>query len=522
MTTTGIQHTAATLLRRAYANHAGRPAFVNRDGSDVTYAQLHDLVARVAGGLAELGSSRGDRVVLALRNSEEFVVLDHALLWGGYVRVAVSYRLHPLEIAKIAQDASATAIVIDPDIVDAVTRSLAEIGFVTHVIESVGASGQLTVAQLGRATPIPPVDSSPSDLAWMPYTSGTTGNPKGVMHTHASILATMRNMMAEFPPATDTDTVLQAAPMSHLAGWVGLVYAIRGARQVFLSDFDAEAALRAIQKYGVTVTPVVPTIVALMTEEAERGSYDISSLETVIYAGSPMAPDKVARAIKVFGSVFVQCYGLTELPMPLTALSKSDHQLLGDGSVPKKLGSAGRVSPFIEIRVVDDQGNVLTDGSDGEIQVRGDQTLAGYWQLPEESLLREGGWFASGDIGRFEDGFLYIVDRKRDLIVSGGFNIFPSEIEAVIAQIEGVADVAVVGIPDPKWGETVLAVVVVAEGAELADETILARCRESVAGYKQPRRIEMVEQLPRNTLGKLLRRELRARYWNGFDRNVGG
>lgn len=524
MVTYSFGHTVASLLQRAYGQYGSRPALVTRDGREVSYAELSSIVSRVAGGIAGLGAEPGDRVVIAMRNGEEFSILDHALFWGGYVRVAVSFRLHPQEIAMIAADADAKAVVVDPDIYEAVVASLAQSGLSIPVVRSEGEKGELTVAALGEADPVPAHHSELEDLAWMPYTSGTTGNPKGVMHTQASIMATLRNMMAELPPATSQDTLLQTAPMSHLAGWLGILYAIRGARQVFLRDFNAREALRAIERYRVTATPVVPTIVNLMTEEAERGDYQTSSLQTVIYAGSPMAPDKVARAIRVFGSVFVQCYGLTELPMPITALSKNDHVLDPDGSVPRKLASAGRVTPFVEVRVVDEKGNELPDGESGEIQVRADMAMRGYWRLPEESeaFVADDGWRGSGDVGRFEDGYLYLVDRKRDLIVSGGFNVFPSEVEAVIARLPGVKEVAVVGVPDPKWGETVLAAIVAEPDSDLDAESVSAACRASIAGYKQPRRIEFVEELPKNSSGKLMRRNLRDAYWHASDRHVGG
>ncbi|WP_054683147.1 class I adenylate-forming enzyme family protein [Microbacterium sp. No. 7] len=522
MATSGIQRTVSELLRRSYDVFADRPAYVARSGEDVSFAQLRTKAARLAGGIAGLGASPDDRVVLALRNSEEFFLLDHGLLWGGYVRVAVSFRLHANEIAGIAQNADARAIVVDPETYDAVVAAVGALRYDVHVVRSTGAPDELTVARLLEAEPAAPHAGAPSDLAWMPYTSGTTGSPKGVMHTHATITATLRNLMAELPSVSEHDTLLQVAPLSHLAGWIGLLYAVRGARQVFLGEFKADEALAAIGAYGVTATPVVPTIVTMLTDEAERGDYDTSTLRTVIYAGSPMAPDKVVRAIKAFGSVFVQCYGLTEAPVPLTALSQSDHMLLPDGSVPKTLASAGRVTPFIDLRIVDGDGDELPDGEPGEVQVRGDQVLAGYWRLPGETIIGDDGWLASGDIGVLENGYLYIVDRKRDLIVSGGFNVFPSEVEAVISTVPGVAEVAVVGIPDPKWGETVLAAVVAEPGAGLTTEAIARACREGIAGYKQPRRIEIVDELPKNSSGKLMRRDLRARYWDGADRAVGG
>ena len=519
-----LQHTVADVLRRAYDGYADRVAMVRQDGSEVTFGEFKQTLARVAGGFAALGAGPGQRVVVAVRNSPEFFTVDHALLWGGTVRVAVSFRLHAQEIASIAADAGARAVVVDADRVEAVEESLKALGVEATVVVTSAVGDRPTVATLAESAPADPYAWAPEELMWMPYTSGTTGAPKGVVHTSGSIMACARNIMAELMPITPEDTVMQAAPMSHLAGWVSLVYAMRGARQLFLADFQPELALRTIEKHRVTSTPVVPTIINMMTEEAERGDYDTSSLRTIVYAGSPIAAERLARSIKAFGSVFVQFYGLTELPMPIASLSAEDHRLCDDGSVPAKLGSAGRVTPFVDVQIVDSDGRPLPDGEAGEIWVRGDMVMRGYWQLPEESeaFIREGGWRGTGDVGKLVDGYLHIVDRKRDMIVSGGFNVFPSEVEKVIATIPGVSDVAVVGVPDPRWGETVLAAVVRQHGSQLDAETVSRICRESIAGYKQPRRIEFIDELPKNSSGKLMRRELRESYWAGRERLVDG
>ncbi|MEU6561518.1 class I adenylate-forming enzyme family protein [Nocardia nova] len=522
MDSCNFAHTVADLLQRSYENFAGRPALVLADGAELTYGELGDTAARIAGGLAELGLVPGDRLVLAQRNGPDYAMLDHAMLWGGYVRVAVSFRLHANEIAAIAADADAKVVVVDNDRRAEVERALREAGVAPLVVGATGDREGLTVPGLASGPAISAHTWELDDLAWMPYTSGTTGKPKGVMHTQRSIMAAMRNMLAEFPSSPPQDTVLLVAPLSHLAGWLRLCYSIRGARQVFMPDFDAHEALSLIERYGVTVVPVVPTIVNFMTEQLETGDYDTSSLDTIIYAGSPMAPDRLARAIAAFGPKFMQCYGLTELPMPLTVLYKSDHVLSG-GTVPPQLASAGRVTPFIEVRITDADGNEVPAGEIGEIQVRSDNVMRGYWQLPAESdaFVLDGGWTGTGDVGRLDNGYLYIVDRKRDLIVSGGFNVFPSEVEAAVAAVPGVQEVAVVGVPDPKWGETVLAVVVAEPGSTVTGTDVMDGCRAAIAGYKLPRRVEFVEELPKTSSGKLMRRDLRRAYWAASDRNVG-
>jgi acyl-CoA synthetase (AMP-forming)/AMP-acid ligase II len=520
-----LAHTVTTLLRRAYDTYPDRTAMVRTSGIELSYAELGNMVRRLSGSLADLGLQAGDRVVIAVRNSPEFMLVDHALFWSGLVRVAVSFRLHAQEIAEVAADCTAAAVVVDPDTAESVAKALADCGVNPRIVSTSGSGDQLTVDSLIAAgAPIPARVPDPEELAWMPYTSGTTGSPKGVMHTHRSIVACLRNLSAELPPITSDDTLLQLAPMSHLAGWVGLLYTVRGARQLFMADFDATAALTTIEEYRVTTTPVVPTIVNLLTEAAEAGDHDVRSLRTVVYAGSPIAPDKLARAIRAFGEVFLQCYGSTELPMPVASLSQRDHRLAEDGTIPDRLASAGRITPFVDVRIVDSQGVEVAPGETGEIWVRADTVTRGYWQRPEDTaeFFRDGGWGATGDVGKLVDGYLHIVDRKKDMIVSGGFNVFPSEVENIIARYPGVAEVAVVGIPDPRWGETVMAVVVREPGSAVTTEDIQSFCRNGIAGYKLPRHIEFADALPKNPTGKLMRRELRDRYWENSTRLVGG
>jgi acyl-CoA synthetase (AMP-forming)/AMP-acid ligase II len=262
----------------------------------------------------------------------------------------------------------------------------------------------------------------------------------------------------------------------------------------------------------------------LMLPRLESQSWPVESLHTVLYAGSAMSPDRVARAVACLGEVFVQAYGLTEIPFPLAALSKAAHRVDPDGPPPAQLASAGRPSPFVEIRLRRPEGTDAPDGEEGEIQARTDTTMLGYWNRPEATaeMLLEDGWAATGDVGRMQDGYLYIVDRKKDMIVSGGFNVFPGEVENAISALEGVAEVAVVGVPDERWGESVRAVVVVRDGDTVTEDDIERACRERIAAYKRPRSVEFVAELPKTGTGKIQRYELRRRYWSGQERRVGG
>lgn len=513
--------TVASVLLRGHREYGDRPAIVEPGGRTVSYRELGSLARRLVGGLRSLGLTKGDRVVVLTKNRPECFVLDHALAIGGFVRVALSYRLHPREVAEIVADCGARAVVVDGERLAEISAVVSE----TLVALDDPAGNAVPFEELFPEREAEPAEVWPGDLAWMPYTSGTSGKPKGVVHTHRSLLAIIRNVLVELPGAASSDVLAHTAPLTHLSGYAMLAYFMRGASQIALGRFDAEELTEIVEKHRVTVLPLVPTMINLMLPVLESGKHDVSSVHTVLYGGSPIAPDRLARAIAVLGPVFVQSYGLTEMPWS-SWLSKQDHlfDADGDGELPPRLASAGRVSPFIELRLADASGQPVADGEPGEIQLRGDAGMAGYWNLPEETAgtILGGGWIATGDVGRTVDGFLQIVDRKKDMIVSGGFNVYPTEVENAIYTLPGVAEVAVVGVPDDRWGETVRAVVVRRAGAAVTAEEIEQVCLGSIAAYKRPRTVEFVDELPKTGTGKIMRRELKQRYWAGRDRLVNG
>jgi acyl-CoA synthetase (AMP-forming)/AMP-acid ligase II len=367
---------------------------------------------------------------------------------------------------------------------------------------------------LARGVPERPERTpAPEDLCALLYTSGTTGAPKGATLTHANWVAMMRNSMVEMPTLGTADVVLHVAPLSHLSGYFEPTCSARGAAHVVHAEFDPAAVLDTIERERITVIPLVPTMLNLMLPEADAGARDLSSLRAVMYGGSGIAPDRLAWAVRAFGDVFCQFFGLSETPMPLTALSQRDHEFDPDGPVPARLASAGRPNPFVELRLRGDDGEAVATGEVGEVLVRGDNVMIGYWGKPEltaETIDPDG------------EGYLYIVDRKRDMIVSGGYNIYPAEVENAISGLAEVQEVAVVGVPDERWGEAVKAVVVVRPGEALDEEEVVAACTERLAGYKKPRSVEFVAELPKTGSGKIMRRRVRDRYWSGRERSVGG
>jgi acyl-CoA synthetase (AMP-forming)/AMP-acid ligase II len=521
-----VTMTLTSLVARAYETYRDSTAIIAEDGSTTTYGELGAAARRLAGGLASIGLGQGDRVLVALGNRPEYLLIDHALLSGGFVRVPLSYRLHASEIVGVAADAGARLIFSESAKVDELRAEIERRGLRTQVAVVDGAheSADHVLADLKAHDEAPAAEVGPDDLVWLPYTSGTTGEPKGVMVLHRGLMATIRNLMVELPPIDPSDVVLHIGPLSHLSGYLAMVYFTRGAAHITRLEFDAAETLRTIQEHRVTVMPSVPTIITMLLDEAETGAYDLSSLHTILYGGSAIAPDRLARAVRSFGNVFVQGYGLTEVPFPLTSMSKESHRFNPDGPVPERLASAGRVTPFIDLMLADDEGNEVAPGEIGEIWARGDQMMAGYWNRPEATadVVKRNGWVATGDVGRLVDGYVHIVDRKKDMIVSGGFNVFPSEVENVISAVPGVREVAVVGTPDPRWGEAVTAIVSLEPGATVSAEDVVAACKASIAGYKKPQSVVFVDELPKTSSGKVLRRELRGQFWQGKDRHVGG
>jgi acyl-CoA synthetase (AMP-forming)/AMP-acid ligase II len=313
--------------------------------------------------------------------------------------------------------------------------------------------------------------------------------------------------------------------MSHLSGSVGTACYSRGAATAMLRKFEPEAVLRAIAELGVTVLPLVPTMLSALVDAAERVTVDLSTLRAIPYGGSAIAPQLLERARTAFGDVLVQLYGLSEALVPLAALSPAAHRGDGGQRSAQRLSSAGRPTPFVDMRVLTDEGTEADPGTAGEILVRGDTVMAGYWanQAATREVMTPDGWLRTGDVGYLaEDGYLYLVDRKRDVIVSGGYNVYPAEVERVIETLPEVHEVVVVGAPDERWGETVTAVIALKAGAQLSAERIVEVCRQQLAGYKKPTSVHFVGDLPKNSTGKLLRREVRERFWEGRERSVGG
>lgn len=516
--------TVADLYERAYHHYATRVA-VRADEYELTYAELGDRVHRIVGGLDGIGIRRGDRAVLLLDNCPEFFEIEQALFVGGLVRTALSVRLHLREALHILGDCTASVVFASPAWAERLAGVRDQLPALRQVVTIAGGPGDTTIEALRNADPAPHRRPGAAEPAAILYTSGTTGLPKGATLSHANWAAMIRNELFELPPVVDGDLVLHVAPLSHLSGYIAPAYFVRGATHLVRARFDATETLALIEHHRVSILPMVPTMLNLLAMAGERVPGDYSSLHTIVYAGSAIAPDRLALARGVFGDVFVQFYGLSELPIPITCLSARDHAFEPAAGIPARLGSAGRLGPFVEVKLVGETGTEVPAGEVGEIVVRGEQTMMGYWGRPEATaeMIDAEGWASTGDLGRFDDeGYLYIVDRKKDMVVTGGFNVYPREVENVVSTLPAVAEVAVVGVPDEVWGESLKAVVVVRPGHSLTTDEVVAACAENLAGYKKPRSVDFVTDLPKTGSGKIMRRSLRDRYWAGSGRRIGG
>ncbi|MDV6247187.1 class I adenylate-forming enzyme family protein [Rhodococcus opacus] len=512
------------LISPLYVEYADRVAFRFRDES-VTFAELGARALRIANSLRARGLQEGDRVVVIGDNSIEWVLLEHALYAGGFVRVAVLTRLHPKEVARLVADAEASAAVVDSAWLEKAGRD-----WVPESVQHLFVFGEpiadtTSFAELeesGNDSPVLAVD--PDALSWIAYTSGSTGLPKGVMHTQRSLGAFLRNAVAELGPMTAEDVALHSAPLSHFSGVIELAVTIGGGTNLLHPSFNAEAVIDAIENDGVTILPLVPTQITMLTDALRARSragrsVDLGRVRLVPYAGSAIAPDRLGLALNFFGGTLMQFYGAQEAPMPLTCLRPEDH-VSGDTS---RLASAGRKTRHVELKIIGVDGAEVATGEVGEICARGENVTKGYWNNPAATaeVLRTDGWLHTGDMGYLDgEGFLFIVDRKKDMIVTGGFNVYPREVENTISTLAGVREVAVVGAPSERWGEEITAVVSVEPDASLSEDDVIAHCQTAIAGYKAPKRVLFVDELPKTGTGKIQKVDIRADLWQGLARRV--
>ncbi len=499
----------AAVLAQVARSFGDRPALSLGTEVLTDYAGFAAAVARRAGGLRDLGLKDGDRVALVMKNCPEFWESLYAIWHAGLAAVPVNAKLHAKEHAYILDHSGARLCFATPELATAVAGVRDEVPGLEHLI----ASDAGDYAALGGADAIPPAETVPTDLAWLFYTSGTTGRPKGAMLSHRNLISMTMNYLADVDTILPGDCIIHAAPMSHGSGIYGLPHVARAANTVIplSGGFDVAETLALIEHWPGSTFFFAPTMVTRLINAPNIGNADLSNLKTLIYGGAPMYLEDVKHALEVLGPKLVEIYGQGEAPMTITGLPKHVYTDTDHPRWEARIGSTGFPRTDVEVRIVDEAGRDVPTGEPGEVICRGDVVMSGYWRNPEatEAALRDG-WLWTGDVGAFdEDGFLTLKDRSKDVIISGGTNIYPREVEEVLLRHPAVLECAVIGRPHADWGEEVVAFIRTHGNATVAPEDLDALCLDNIARFKRPKEYVFLDDLPKNNYGKILKTELR-------------
>jgi long-chain acyl-CoA synthetase len=520
---TTMTTTLGDLVRLHGAKRPDHPYLQFEDRTD-TFGYLDEVTNRLAGGLTSAGVTVGDRVALLAKNNPACFELMFAAAKCNAVFVPINWRLTASEVATIVRDSQAKVLVVESEFVPCLSD-------ISSQESHVG-----TIVVLGRSNEYPsyeewvqefePIDTGlqaqPEDVCLQLYTSGTTGTPKGAQLTNESLLGHMASSATLW--GYDSESVnLVVSPLFHVGGTgTALLSILNGATTVLLREVNVEEIKRVFSAHRVTNTLLVPAIIQLLIDDPDIKAVDWSTLRTLMYGASPISETLLRKAMNIMDCDFVQLYGITETSGCVSCLSPVDHDPV---ERPELLRSCGKPLPWVEVKIVDpDSLQTLPAHEAGEIWARSTQNMLGYWNQSEatDAAITADGWFRTGDAGYFDDeGFLYLHDRIKDMIVSGAENIYPAEVENALMGYPGIADVGVIGVPDERWGETPKAVVVLVEGSPATADDIIAYCRTQMAGFKCPTSVDFVAALPRNPSGKILKRELREPYWQGRERRVG-
>jgi acyl-CoA synthetase (AMP-forming)/AMP-acid ligase II len=510
-------------VQSAVERFGDRTALVDDNGT-LTYRELWNRSRRLAGALAGVGVRPGDRVVALMNNRNEWVEVDNAVSMLGAIRGRLNNRDSAREFAFVLNDLRPAVVITGPEFTDVIARLVEEQAVPPMRVLGLGPDGEYE-RLLAAAEPADPRPASTDDPYLVFHTSGTTGHYKGAVYLHRNWLAVYRNILAEIMGDVDPDcALLHVGPLSHQSGILTSPGLFRGARSVMLAAFDPVRIFQLIEQQRITHTILAPAIINALANHPEAANHDLSSLRRIYYSGAPISPTVLRRAIEVFGPVFLQGYGSTEGGTIYNTILYPDEHVAALESHPERLSSCGRPSVFFDVRLADDDGKEVPTGDMGEIWVRGDAVSQYYWDQPEATeAMYVDGWFRMGDLAvRDGEGYVTIVDRKNDMIISGGLNVYPREVEDVIASHPAIREVAVIGVPHERWGEAVKACVSLKDGDSLTLDQLQEHCREAgLASYKKPLSLDVVEEIPKTAVGKLFRRALREPYWKGQERRVG-
>jgi long-chain acyl-CoA synthetase len=515
--------TTGEMIRKWSRERPDHPALRWGD-QQMSYRELDEASSRMAQALRAAAVGPGDHVAYLDKNSPEQVVAFFGAAKLNAVPTPVNFRLAPAEIAVIVTDADAKVFFVGEEFMPLVDKVADELND-TAVVVIGHYAGYRSVDEWIGAYPAddPNVAQAPDDVAFQLYSSGTTGRPKGVQLTQANLGAGLALYPTEMQLGADSISLV-AMPLYHIGGggWL-LAGAALGATNVLVRDIVPADLVDLIEGDHITHGFVVPAVLQFMVAVPGVNDRDFSALHAVLYGASPISEQVLTDSVRTFGCAFLQAYGLTETTGTVVLLPAADHD--PDGPNRHRLRAAGLPVPGTEIRIVDaSTGDDMPEGEVGEIWIKAPTVMKGYWHMAEatEDAIRPGGWFRSGDAGYTDhDGYIYLFDRMKDMIVSGGENVYPAEVENVLMSHPGVADVAVIGVPDDRWGETPKAMVVGTPDVDVTEAALIAYCKESLASFKCPTTVEWLEALPRNPSGKVLKKDLRAPYWEGRDRQIG-
>jgi acyl-CoA synthetase (AMP-forming)/AMP-acid ligase II len=490
-----------------------RLALIDGD-REVTYGQLHENATRLANALLGIAAP-GDRVAILAQNVAEFIECYYGVPAAGMALTFLNYRLHPKEWAWILDNAEARVLIVEQSFLDQIRPELAGVASIEHVVVIGGPADDAIpydeLVATGATTP-PPVEVDDDDTAWLIYTSGTTGFPKGAMLTHRGLVAAVLESVIEYQPQPDERNLL-AFPLCHVAGYTVPLMHLRGGLVVLMKAYEPELFMQLVERHAITSTGLAPTMLNFLLQHPKIDDYDLSTLRNIGYGAAAMPVEVLKAAIERFGPIVYSGFGMTELGGNVLVHSKEAHIRAINGE-EHLLAACGTPMCLADVKVVDDAMQECPPGVVGEIVIQAEQVLKGYWRNEDGTKAAfDGGWFRTGDMARRdEEGFFYIVDRKKDMIVTGGENVYSREVEEVLYTHPAVSEAAVIGLPDPTWGENVTAVVVLRDGMTATAVEIIATCRDRLAGFKKPRRVEFIDELPKNVSGKILKRELRDRF----------
>jgi long-chain acyl-CoA synthetase len=498
---------AATARLRPHA-----PALLTGFDLDADYATFARRADAIGAALSQrYGIAPGDRVALFATNCTQYLECLYGIWWIGAVAIPINAKLHGREAAWICSDADAKLTFVSDDTVVALAEASAELPSGMKML-SVESDEYKKMRDAEGASP--PLPREADDLAWLFYTSGTTGRPKGVMLSHGNLVAMTLCYLADVDQATPHDVSLYAAPISHGAGLYHFPHIRMGGRHVIPESrgFDPDEVLNLGRQLDNVVMFAAPTMVRRLVEVAKKRGENGEGIRTIIYGGGPMYLADIRDAIATMGQRFVQIYGQGESPMTITALSREWHKATDHPRYLERLASVGTAQSVMSVRITGADGKPLGPGETGEVEAKGAAVMLGYWNNPKANAeTLEDGWLRTGDVGRLdEDGFLTLSDRSKDVIISGGTNIYPREVEEALLTHADVREVSVIGVPDPDWGEVIVACVVLKDGAVADDARLDAHCLASIARFKRPKRYVYLDALPKNNYGKVLKTELRA------------